>query len=172
MGYTTRFEGVFKVTPTLKTEHKEYLEAFAYTRRMKRDADATAKLPDPRRLAVGLQVGDEGGYYVGSADDGNFGQGARNRPDKTILDASQPPKGQPGFFCQWVPSKDGVGIQWNGEEKFHRYAEWLEYTIYHFLAPWGYIVNGDVNWQGEYREDFGTIHVRNNSVTTSGAPGA
>jgi len=172
MGYTTRFEGVFQVTPTLKPEHKEYLEAFARSRRMRRDASATGKLPDHRRLAVGLGVGEEGGYYVGSADDGNFGQGDKNRPDKTILDSNRAPKGQPGFFCDWVPAKDGNGIEWNRAEKFYHSVEWLEYLIDHFLAPWGYQVNGDVNWRGEDKGDFGVIHVRDNSVTTTGVPGA
>jgi hypothetical protein len=172
MGYTTRFEGVFKVTPALTPEHKEYLEAFAGSRRMKRDVAATEKLPDRRRLAVGLRVGDEGGYYVGSADDGNFGQGDGNRPDKTVLSVNRPPQGQPALFCQWAPTKDGSGIEWDGVEKFHRYVEWLEYLIDHFLAPWGYKINGDVNWQGETKEDFGSIYARNNSVTTSGVPGA
>lgn len=139
---------------------------------MKRDAAATETLPDRRRLAVGLGVGDEGGYYVGSADDGNFGQGDKKSPDKTVLNPNRAPKGQPALFCDWVPAKDGNGIEWSGAEKFYRYVDWLEYLIGHFLAPWGYKVNGDVNWQGEVREDFGTIHARNNSVTTSGAPGA
>lgn len=85
MGYTTRFEGVFKVTPTLKPEHREYLEAFAGSRRVRRHADAAEKLPDRRRLAVGLPVGEDGGYYVASADDGNFGGGEKTRLDAILF---------------------------------------------------------------------------------------
>jgi len=172
MGYTTNFEGVFRVTPTLKPEHQAYLEAFAGSRRMRRDVAATGRLPDPRRIAAGLGIGEQGGYCVGSAADGNFGQGDPSRPDKTILNRNQAPKGQSSLWCMWVPTNDGNGLQWSGTEKFSSYVEWLEYLIHHFLAPWGYNVNGDVNWQGEFEEDSGTIRARNNSVTTTGAPGA
>ena len=172
MGYTTKFEGVFQVTPTLSPEHKDYLEAFARTRRVKRDAAATEKVPDRRRLAVGLRIGEEGGYYVGSADYGISAQRDIDCQDPTILNVNQPPKGQPQLHCDWVPTEDGNGIQWNGSEKFYGYVDWLEFIIDHFLAPWGYEVDGDVTWQGESEDDFGTIYVRNNSVTTNGAPGA
>jgi hypothetical protein len=136
-----------------------------------RDAAATEELPDRYRLAVGLGVGEEGGYYVGSPDHGKFKLGD-SKTDKTILNNNRAPKGQPELYCKWVPDEDGNCIKWSGEEKFHRYVEWLEYLIGHFLSPWGYKVDGNVNWQGEDHEDFGTIHARNNFVNTSGAPGA
>jgi hypothetical protein len=33
-----------------------------------------------------------------------------------------------------------------------------------FLAPWGYVLNGEVEWQGEDEEDTGKILVVDNSV--------
>lgn len=47
MGYDTSFEGSFVVTPTLKEKHRLYLNAFADTRRMKRNEKETEKLSDP-----------------------------------------------------------------------------------------------------------------------------
>jgi hypothetical protein len=38
----------------------------------------------------------------------------------------------------------------------------LEYLIDHFLAPWGYVLNGEVNWQGEREDDTGKIIVADN----------
>ena len=35
--------------------------------------------------------------------------------------------------------------------------EWLQYIINNFIEPWGYVLNGEVNWQGERAEDIGTI---------------
>ena len=167
MGYTTEFEGVFKLDKKLTAAQAEYLRAFSYTRRMKRDPAITEKLPDTRRLAVGLGVGPEGGYYVGSADDGNFGQGNLfgDRP-AGVVDYNNEPQGQPGLWCQWEPTEDDQGIQWNGAEKFYDYVPWLQYLVDHFLRPWGLSLSGEVSWQGEDSSDFGKIVVENNVITT------
>lgn len=159
MGYTTDFEGEFKVNPALAPHHAAYLKKFCDTRRMKRaDYDAAA-LPDPVRHAAGLPLGGEDApYFVGGV--GFMGQGR----DKSIRDHDQPPDGQPGLWCQWVPNEDGTAIVWNGAEKFYNYIEWLRYIIQHFLAPWGYVLSGSVRWQGEDRGDKGRIEVTDNKV--------
>lgn len=161
MGYTTDFSGQFSLDKPLTAEHKAYLLAFNQTRRMKRDA---AKLgPDPIREAVKLPAGTDGGYFVGSRAD--YGQ------DKTsdILDYNSPPEGQPGLWCQWVPNEDGTAIVWDEGEKFYDYVEWVQYLIDNFLAPWGYVVNGAVEWDGEDRDDMGRILIVNNQVITQQA---
>jgi hypothetical protein len=164
MGYSTDFEGSWTVTPPLKAEHKAYLKAFADTRRMKRDAAKTALRPDPVRAAVGLPVGDEGGYFVN--EDGFAGQ--HHGPD--VLDSNEPPAGQPGLWCKWEPTEAGDKYEWNGVEKFYDYVEWLEYVIRHFLNPWGYILKGRVDWQGEEEDDTGFINVYNNTVYVNTDP--
>jgi hypothetical protein len=55
-------------------------------------------------------------------------------------------------------------IEWDTGEKFYDYVEWLEYIIYNFLAPKGYVLNGNVEWYGEDRADVGTIVVKSNIV--------
>ncbi len=85
--------------------------------------------------------------------------------DDSVLDSNKPPKGQPGLWCQWVPNKLGTAIFWNQAEKFYSYVEWLEYLLKHFLTPWGYVVDGKVDWQGEEDSDRGTILVKDNKVT-------
>ncbi len=49
-------------------------------------------------------------------------------------------------------------------EKFYHYTEWLEYIIEHFLKPWGYVLNGSVEWRGEDDADLGVIYVHQNRV--------
>lgn len=71
-----------------------------------------------------------------------------------------------GLYCQWVPTKDGKGLEWDGGEKFYEYVEWLEYLIKEFLAPKGYVLNGEVTWEGEESGDLGKIIVKNNVVKT------
>lgn len=74
--------------------------------------------------------------------------------------------GFPGFWCQWVPTEDGWGIEWDQGEKFYEYVEWLRYIIQHLLQPKGYVLNGEINWSGEDSEDLGKIIVKDNVVTT------
>jgi hypothetical protein len=65
MGYSTDFEGRFELDKPLTAAHATYLKKFNATRRIKRNASLTQNRPDPLRLAVGLPVGEEGGYFVG-----------------------------------------------------------------------------------------------------------
>jgi hypothetical protein len=173
MGYSTDFEGRFSVSPAFKPEHEAYLNAFADTRRMKRDAEVTAKRPDPLREAVGLPVGPQGAYFVnegGQAGQGEFmgSNWQKDQKNAGILDYNQQPIGQPGLWCQWNPCTDGEEsfIEWDGSEKFYNYVEWIEYLIENFLKPWGYTVNGTVEWQGEERSDMGRIVIKDNEVRT------
>lgn len=167
MGYTTDFSGEFNLDKSLTNEHKAYLEKFASTRRMKRKQSLTAKRPDPLREAAGLPVGKEGGYFVGEV--GDFGQGKGFGENNGIPDLSEyncPPAGQPSLWCQWIPNDDGTAIVWDGGEKFYSYVEWIEYLIEHFLKPWGYTLNGEVEWFGEDTNDRGKIVIDNNTVKT------
>lgn len=72
--------------------------------------------------------------------------------------------GTPSNYCQWVPSKDGAGIEWDQNEKFYGYVEWLELLIDRFIKPWGYVLSGRVEWQGEEGKDQGVIHVKDNRI--------
>lgn len=158
MGYTTYFSGQFDLDKPLTLAQTVYLTKFSETRRMRRNSEKTAERSDPARDAVKLPVGDEGGYFVGGGD---F-HGQESTPD--VMEYNYPPSGQPGLWCQWTPTSDGTAIVWDGGEKFYDYVEWLEYIIQHFLAPWGYKLNGKVAWSGEESEDRGMIVVSNNVV--------
>lgn len=160
MGYTTEFSGEFRLDRPLTEEQATYLRLFATTRRMGRHDTAIATSPDPVREAVGLPPGPEGAYFVGGP--GFMGQ----EVDASVVNRNKPPSGQPSLWCQWTPTPDRTALVWDGNEKFYHYAEWLEYLIGHFLAPWGYTLNGTVKWVGEDPADSGVIEVENNRVTT------
>lgn len=140
MGISTRFDGAFRLDKPLSLAHQAYLRRFIRTRRMKRAVELLNGLPDPNREAVGLPLGAEGAYFVAEPSANRY------REDPTILDYNQPPEGQPGLWCQWIPTEDGTAIVWDGREKFYFYTEWLDYLIAHFLKPWGYTLNGTVHW--------------------------
>lgn len=159
MGYTTEIEGQFNLNKELTKEHFDYLNAFSCSRRMSRDSKVVEGFDDPIRIAVGLPVGVDGEYYVGSASD-DYGQGK----DESVTDYNVPPSTQPGLWCQWVLTEDMTGFEWNGDEKFDNYVEWLNYIINNFLKPWGYVLSGEVLWRGEEFRDAGKIVVIDNTV--------
>lgn len=162
MGYTTDFNGRFDVKPALDEETRDYLDAFSRTRRMARDPKTVKEMdPDWESHCFKGQLGPQAAYYVKVDDLRNYGQG----DDASILDYNRPPEGQPGLWCQWVPSPDSAGIEWDGGEKFYNYIEWLAYIIDNFLAPSGHVVNGTVRWRGEEFDDVGMITVRDNEVS-------
>ena len=140
MGYSTDFYGVFKLNKRLEPEHHAFLKKLSETRRMARNVDP--------------MYGIEGELYV---EDDEIG----------VVDHNRPPKTQPGLWCQWCPTEDGMGIEWDGGEKFYQYVEWLEYIIIVVLKPRGYVLSGEVRWSGEEQGDVGKIIVNDNKVTVS-----
>jgi hypothetical protein len=112
---------------------------------------------DVLRVAVGLPMGLEGGYFVGGL--GFAGQDL----DASVVDSGTPPAGQPSLWCPWAPTMLDGGIGWVGDGS-DSYVEWLEYLIAHFLRTWGYTLHGWLPFQGDYAEDAGTLIVRANQV--------
>lgn len=103
--------------------------------------------------------------------DGSFKLNKRIEPmHQKILDnyASDDSRGAdpqaPDSYCQWVVSSDGMSIEWDGGEKFYEYVEWITYLVDNLIKPWGYVLNGEVAWDGEERGDIGTIVIKDNEV--------
>jgi hypothetical protein len=155
MGYTTDFYGTFKVEPPLNEAEITYLEKFSRTRRMERRS---------------------GPYTTDSVSVGHGQEGIED-----VINYNHPPSGQPGLWCQWTPSEDGSGIEWDGGEKFYYSAEWIAYLIEHFLMPdcvakkaepekfkdfVPHTVSGQVMAEGEESGDIWQITVKDNFVTT------
>ncbi len=157
MGYTTDFCGKFEFNKPVEPWLVEYVDKFCNSRRMKRDNEKIKELyPKWKDLCFNGELGVEGEYFIGGI--GFMGQG----DDDSVLNNNDPACTQPGLWCQWVVTEDGKYLEWDGGEKFYEYERWLEYLIDNFFTPLGYILNGDVEWQGEDYEDLGTLHVVNN----------
>jgi hypothetical protein len=72
-------------------------------------------------------------------------------------------------WCDWIVTKDGTGIEWDDRtEKFYDYVEWLQYIITQLLQPWGYTLNGTMEFRGECEDDKGEIVVEDNEITLIG----
>jgi hypothetical protein len=122
----------------------QYLTLFNETRRMKRNTDEV--------------FGVDGEFFVFGG--GSFGQDS----EANIVDFNNQPSTQPSLWCQWIPTEDRMGIEWDCGEKFYSYTEWLVYLIHKILAPNGYVLNGVVEWNGEETGDVGEIFVEDNKV--------
>ncbi|WP_263359522.1 hypothetical protein [Acidicapsa ligni] len=61
-------------------------------------------------------------------------------------------------------SEDREFIYPEEDESRHGFRVWLRLVIEHYLAPRGYVLNGEVTWEGEDRDDSGTIFVKENEV--------
>ena len=161
MGYTTDFYGSLQFNKPVAPWLVEYINKFSDTRRMKRDPEKIKALfPDYGKLCFNGELGDDGEYFIGGLD--FCGQ----TQDESVIDHNTPPKTQPGLWCQWIINEKENCLEWDGGEKFYNYEEWLEYLIDNFFEPLGYVLNGDIEWQGEEYADLGTIHVVDNLVTT------
>jgi len=149
MGYTTEFSGSISINPPLNQQEIEFLRKFNETRRMDRR---------------------NGPYHV---EGSGFGRG----DDTDVIDQNRPPAGQPGLWCQWVPTDDGTAIEWDGGEKFYDSLEWMRYLIDHFLKPGAlahgivdglqanHICNGTIKAQGEEMDDRWKLIVTDNQVS-------
>lgn len=137
MGYSTDFSGKFNLNKELTIGLHLFLVNLNKTRRVATNADNKV-------------YGYEGEYDVHQV-------GKR-------FDNNRQPSTQPNLYCQWVPTKDGLSIEWDGNEKFYGYIEWLSYIIHKILIPNYYVLNGKVTWQGEEVGDVGEIEVIDNEI--------
>lgn len=159
MGYTTDFYGSFEFNKPVEPWLIDYINKFSESRRMRRDNEKIKELyPKWKDLCFNGELGVEGEYFIGGV--GFMGQ----TEDDSVLNGNAPARTQPGLWCDWVVTKDGTCLMWNGAEKFYYYEEWLEYLIENFFTPLGYVLNGSVGWQGEDYDDFGTITVTDNII--------
>ncbi|TWT88802.1 hypothetical protein Mal64_22900 [Pseudobythopirellula maris] len=71
----------------------------------------------------------------------------------------------PTYYCQWVPTEDRSGLEWDKNEKFIFGEEWLEYLIKKYLSPWGYTLNGESPWYIDDFEQAGILRVVDNVVS-------
>ena len=124
---------------------------------MKRDLTKIEdSLPEPVSY-----YGIEGEFY--HHDDDNFGQ----NNDDSVLEHNCPPKTQPGLWLQWIiveNDDDLYTLQWDENEKFYYYIEWLEYLIEKIFKPNNVSIFGSVDYRGEEWDDNGTITISDHKV--------
>jgi hypothetical protein len=161
MGYTTDFTGKLVFNKPLDEETRKLWTGLASSRRMKRDI---VKLAEMHSISVEEAIKKwcrDGSLYFNEADLSNYGQ----TRDLSIIDYNSPPVSQPGLWLKWVYDVGGNALIWNDGEKFYDYVAWLLYLIDTLFMPRGYLLNGQIEYQGEDPDDRGTIYVKNNIIS-------
>lgn len=154
MGYTTEFQGFFKLDKPLDKETKKILDGLNRTRRMKRDLTKLGMT-----MEEAANYGIDGEFYFPPKTN-LYGQDM----DDSIVNYNAPPMTQPGLWCKWRYDKKNNSIEWDGMEKFYNYVQWLKYIIGCVLEP-AYKLNGKVIFSGEDGNDNGIIIIKNNKIT-------
>lgn len=162
MGYSTYFNGRLQFNKPVEEWLVEYINKFSSIRHMKRSPELIKEqYPNWKELCFRGELGEEGEYFIGGENytysyDGKY-------VDISVLNGNSPARTQPELWCHWIIDEEG-DLTWGGSEKFYEYKVWLEYLINNFFEPFGYVLNGDITWEGEESDDFGTIHVEDNIV--------
>lgn len=187
MGYTTDFSGSFKLNRPATATEIAYINAFANTRRMGRNvAQLMAILKGEKGLPYVFNTTIEQNKHIKALEKSGLNVSVTPKTNKDtrtaeeiygvegefviddeatgVLDYNTPPKTQAGLWNHWVLSKDGKTLHHDGGEKTYYYTEWLTYMIENFFKKWGIILNGEVTWTGEDRDDIGKIVVTDNKV--------
>lgn len=68
-------------------------------------------------------------------------------------------------YFQWVPADTFEHIVWDGNEKFYKYVEQLQWLCGDWLDQRGIAADGVLHWSGEETDDTGTITVTANLVS-------
>ena len=156
MGYSIDLDGKIKISPKLKDNDKEFLDKFFQIRHMKRDM---TKLKDISENLI-KECGKDGCFYLKDYD---------GTDDKTIININDSGD-MPSLWCglEIVEENGETFIQWNGSEKTYGVNVengWFTWLIDNFFKPCGYVLNGEMTWQGEEDDDTGTINIENNIVS-------
>lgn len=90
------------------------------------------------------------------------------RTDETtpIFEAflSQPERNLPYFGGLLTVSEDHQWLLPEEDDSRHGLSLWIELLIECFFGPRGYLLSGEVSWEGEDRDDAGTIFVHENAL--------
>jgi hypothetical protein len=113
----------------------------------------------------------------------------QSRGDDTVHYNRKSPE-QPSLNCDWRPTEDAAGIEWDGSGNSDRYDKWMQYLIDTFLSvdatlraelaepvpgrhypsefahfTFDHVVNGVIQTKGEYEYDRGRLVVDHNAVS-------
>lgn len=147
MGYTTGFQGAFRLSQALDQSQIDLLKK-VHDQRHEDGQDVEYECPGQSDVIVQHRWT-------------TVRRPRKYRGEQDIWGSNR----YPSCYCQWVLSSDHSDLIWDGGEKFYNFVGWLKYLIAHFFKPWNVSLNGVIDWSGEDPSDSGTLVVTNNDIT-------
>ena len=172
MGYTIDYIGKFNLNKPLTEEHAKFLKDFAATRHYHRawkpEEEKGKWFVDPEcKLEPDFYNDEEYKKVLYAKPYDHEKRKAYELEKWGCISCNDVNPGMPSFYCQWVPTEDMMGIEWDGGEKFYEAKKWIEFIIENYLKPWGYVLNGQIEYRygaKEYPSEFGYLIVKDNIV--------
>ena len=163
MGYSTEFYGNILITPTPSNDFIEKVNEWLKQRHMIFfSTDILSRYPYADDDTVdGLPVADNGWNWINGYMDSSSST-------VRVVDPNCPPTPCTSLWSDWTIVYNGSGgalLTWNGDEKSYDMWEWLQLLIDHVFAPYGYVLNGSVDFQGENDYDSGNFTVVDNVIS-------
>lgn len=172
MGYTIEYIGRFTLNKPLTKEQFQFLKDFSATRHYHRvwkpEDNNGINWVDPEDKFAPNYEDEEYQKVLYTKPYDNEKRKAYDLEHYNCIDYNGINPGMPGLWCQWIPTEENQGIEWDGCEKFYEAQAWLKFIIENYLKPWGYILNGRVKIHFGYREypfDEGILEVKDNEVS-------
>lgn len=145
MGYDTTFAGEIEVRPTLPPR---FVSKFNEMRRRRNN-----KYGDG-------EMGSFDHVYYGKV--GLMGQTREDAQGLSVV---------PGVWCQWeivVGGDQASSVQWDGDDKFYDYEEWLAYVVALIKTEFpASEFSGEIRWWGEDPSDLGCLRVAPDGTVTT-----
>ncbi len=143
------YTGRLSLDRPLSDEHNRYLEAYMRMRHSTACHSLVAETLDAARVREDAGLPREARYVVDLAQD-------------AIISCVGSDSGEcPALWCDWRLTHDRRALICRPGKRDDQLS-WPEYIVTHFLAPWGYRVNGLVRWQDDDDEgegDSGAVRV-------------
>lgn len=161
-----RLEGALVFERPWSEPELAYLEAFSLIRHQKWVQNGTLRKQANRvRLAVGLDLGEQGIYFIPSHEEDGLPKGKHAQMKQLWEDV--PAVGCPG---RWSPFRfTSETLVAHQTDKYNDIRAWLEFYTAHFFLPWdnlptGALVMTQKSPRDGYREEIDTIICRAGSV--------
>jgi hypothetical protein len=149
MGYNYFYSGGVGLDKPLDEKTKKLIERLCLVNRVKRDVSKIDS--DPKDYGV------EGEFHLNLTNNTNC---------ESTIDELDPPSSPPDTSSCWKYDAKGnfmyVDDNYNGS--WEDVMQWLNYYITKIFKPRGYILDGKICYDGEERDDGGSIICQHNKV--------
>ena len=174
MGYNTYFSGKLAFNKPLDKRLNDFLDSFFKTRHFVYSKNKILEVLNTHGISMSKVIppgftdcGEHGEFLMDNAfthlTDRNGNLVTFEDCFDDLMDFNLTPKIIPSLWCDFEITDKGEKILFV-DGKNYGYVKWINFLIENFFFPAGYILNGEVEYQGENEDDKGKIVCENNKI--------